>query len=107
MSVYYIEDKNGDYFSTDRKKRFIKLSGKKAYEYLSTHRGKRFYKLTSEEDNEDNIFIEVPASKVGKVRKDKRRVQYVANCKKKAGLSRFPYMTFKRIKTAKGAKVKN
>ena len=90
MSVYYIEDKNGDYFSTDRKKRFIKLSGKKAYEYLSTHRGKRFYKLTSEEDNEDNIFIEVPASKVGKVRKDERRVQYVANCKKESGIIEVP-----------------
>ena len=87
MLIFFIEDNNGDYFSTDRKRRFIRLAGKAAYEYLSLHRGKRFYKLTSEEDNEDNIFIEVPAFKVGKVRKDERRAQYVADIRKKSGIS--------------------
>ena len=72
MSIYYIEDKNGDIFSTDGKRRFIRLSGKAAYEYLSIHRGKRFYKLTAEEDNEDSIFVEVPPSKVRKIRKGER-----------------------------------
>ncbi len=87
MSIYYIEDKNGDIFSTDGKRRFIRLSGKAAYEYLSIHRGKRFYKLTAEEDNEDSIFVEVPPSKVRKIRKGERRAQYVADIKKESGIS--------------------
>ncbi len=87
MSIYYIEDKNGDYFSTDRKKRFIRLSGKAAYEYLSAHREKRFYKLAPEDESEENVFIEVPTSKVSHIRKDERRAQYVADIRKKSGIS--------------------
>ncbi len=87
MSIYYIEDKNGDYFSTDRKKRFIRLSGKAAYEYLSAHRDKRFYKLSPEDESEENVFIEVPTSKVSHIRKDERRAQYVADIRKKSGIS--------------------
>ena len=34
MSIYYIEDKNGTYLSPDKKKRFIKLTGKSAYDFL-------------------------------------------------------------------------
>lgn len=47
MSIYYIEDKNGDYFSADKKRRFIRLTGKQAFIYLKQHRGKRFYKTTN------------------------------------------------------------
>ena len=87
MSIFYIEDKNGDFFSTDKKRRFIRLSGKAAYEYLSIHKGKRFYKLTPEEENEDCVFVEIPKSKVGVTRKAERRKQYVADTKKESGIS--------------------
>ena len=87
MSIFYIEDKNGNYFSADRKRRFICLSGKAAYEYLSNHKGKRFYKLTPEEENEDCVFVEIPKSKVGVTRKAERRKQYVADTKKESGIS--------------------
>lgn len=87
MSIYYIEDKNGDFFSADGKRRFIRLSGKAAYEYLSTHKGKRFYKLTSEQKNEDSVFVEIPISKISNIRKDERHTQYVADCKKESQIS--------------------
>ena len=87
MSIFYIEDKNGNCFSADRKRRFICLSGKAAYEYLSNHKGKRFYKLTPEEENDDCVFVEIPKSKVGVTRKAERRKQYVADTKKESGIS--------------------
>lgn len=87
MSIYFIEDKNGDFFSTDRKRRFSRLSGKAAYEYLSVHKGKRFYKLTSEKESEDSVFIEISNSKISTIRKDERHTQYVADCKKESGIS--------------------
>ena len=87
MSIFFIEDKSGDFFSTDGKRRFIRLSGKAAYEYLSIHKGKRFYKLTSENGNEDSIFIEIPISKISNIRKSERHNQYAADCKKKSQIN--------------------
>lgn len=87
MSIFFIEDKSGNYFSADGKRRFIRLKGKAAYDYLKSPngRGRRFYKLSAEEETEDDIFVEIPASKISRVRKDERRTQYVADCKKESG----------------------
>ncbi len=81
MSIFFIEDKNGNYFSADGKRRFIRLKGKAAYDYLKrpNGRGKRFYKLSAEEETEDDVFVEIPASKISRVRKCERRTQYVAD----------------------------
>ena len=48
-------------------------------------RGKRFYKLPAEEDTEDDVYIEIPSSKISHIRKGERRTQFVADCKKKSG----------------------
>ena len=87
MSIFFIEDKNGDYFSADEKRRFIRLKGKAAYDYLKSPsgRGKRFYRLSAEEEAEEDVFIEIPSSKIGHIRKAERRTQYVADCKKESG----------------------
>ncbi|MBQ3300214.1 MAG: hypothetical protein IJG99_08035 [Ruminococcus sp.] len=87
MSIFFIEDKNGNYFSADGKRRFIRLKGKAAYDYLKSPngRGKRFYKLSAEEETEDDVFVEIPASKISRVRKGERRTQYIADCKKESG----------------------
>ena len=87
MSIFFIEDKNGNYFSADGKRRFIRLTGKAAYDYFKSPngRGKRFYKLSAEEEAEDDVFVEIPASKISRVRKDERRTQYVADCKRESG----------------------
>ena len=34
MSIYYFENENGTFFSEDGKRRFIRLSGKEAYDYM-------------------------------------------------------------------------
>ena len=83
MSIFFIEDKNGDYFSTDKKRRFIKLSGQEAYRFLKNQKGKgrRFYKTTIEERGE-KVFVEVPADKIMSVRKEESREQYVSKCKR-------------------------
>lgn len=88
LSIYYIENENGDYFSTDRKRRFIRLSGKEAYKYLKSKEGsgKRFYRLNAEDEREENIFVEVPSSIVSVIRKDERRNLYISDCKKESGL---------------------
>ena len=87
MSIFFIEDKNGNYFSADGKRRFIRLTGKAAYEYLKSPkgRGKRFFKLTAEEETEDDVFVEIPSSKTKRIRKGERRTQYVADCKRESG----------------------
>lgn len=87
MSIFFIEDKNGNYFSADGKRRFIRLKGKAAYDYLKSPngRGKRFYRLSAEEETEEDVFIEIPSSKIGHIRKAERRTQYVADCKKESG----------------------
>ena len=87
MSIFFIEDKNGDYFSADGKRRFIRLTGKAAYDYFKSPngRGKRFYKLSAEDETEDDVFIEIPSSKISHIRNGERRTQYVADCKKESG----------------------
>ena len=87
MSIYFIEDKNGNYFSADGKRRFIRLKGKAAYDFLKSPkgRGKRFYKLSAEDETEDDVFIEIPSSKISHIRSGERRTQYVADCKKESG----------------------
>lgn len=87
MSIFFIEDKNGNYFSANGKRRFIRLKGKTAYDYLKSPkgRGKRFYKLAAEEETEDDVFVEIPSSKAKRIRKSERRTQYVADCQRESG----------------------
>lgn len=84
MSIFFIEDKNGNYFSADGKRRFIKLSGQEAYRFLRSSRGKgrHFYKTTTEEEDGEKVFVEVPKQKQKKIRKSQRHEQYVSECKK-------------------------
>lgn len=109
MSIFFIEDKNGDYFSADGKRRFIRLTGKAAYDYFKSPngRGKRFYKLSAEDETEDDVFIEIPSSKISHIRNGERRTQYVADCKKKADDTKSRCMLWKQTNTAKGVPARN
>ena len=86
MADYFIESKNGEYPSWDGKRRFIKLSGKEAYEYLQTEEGrkKRFMKV--DDDKGQISYFEIPADKVKEHRKDERRKQYVDDCREESGI---------------------
>lgn len=94
MSTYYIEDQNGDFFSVDKKRRFIKLSGTEAYKYLSIHKDKRFYSLPSDKETDDPIYIEIPKSKIKSFRKEERHTQYLSECKRKSGFSDISFYSF-------------
>ena len=87
MSIYYIEDENGQYFSTDRQRRFIRLTGQAGLNFLRTEKGKgrRFYRTSTKEDNGDAVFIEIPKPKEKEVRKSERHEQYVSDCEEEYG----------------------
>ena len=88
MKIYYIESENGNIFSPDKKRRFIRLTGKDAYLYLKSNEGKkkRFFQTESEIDGGDEIFIEIPCDKIRDTRKIERRKQYVNDCEKESDI---------------------
>lgn len=87
MSIYYFESENGDFFSEDRERRFIRLSGKAAYKYLRENRAEDtyFFKTVTDEKNGEDVYIEVPKSAVSVFRGELYHEQYLAKWKKKKG----------------------
>lgn len=87
MAAFYIENENGHFFSADGTRRFMRLSGKAAYDYLSTEEGRQkfFMKTSAYEDGGELEWIEVPESLVPQHLKDKRREQYVSDCIEDSG----------------------
>lgn len=57
--VFYVENNNGEFYSEDRRKRYIRLTGHALKQYLASPEGKkkRFYV-------EDDIGVEVPKDKI-------------------------------------------
>ena len=54
MSIYYFENENGTFFSEDEKRRFIRLSGKDAYDYMRENKtGDSYFVQTVTNDTED------------------------------------------------------
>ena len=74
--VFYIEHPEGNFYSVDKSKRYISLSGKELIKYLESPEGKtkRFY-------IEDDIGVEIPKEKFSKFRKDERRKRYATEIK--------------------------
>lgn len=88
MAIYYIENENGSYLSSDGSKCFMKLSGRQAYEYLKSTEGqmKRFIRTSSHEDGREEEFVEVPSTFIQQHRKQERHEQYVSDCMENSGL---------------------
>lgn len=87
MEIFYIESKEGNILSANGDRRFIKLSGKAAYEYLKTEegKGKRFMKTSSFEETGDVEWVEVPACCMRQHRQSERREQYMSDCIEESG----------------------
>ena len=87
MSIYYIENENGTYFSEDGKRKFIRLEGREAYDYLQHKKDNdiRFLQTTTL-DGKEKVFIEIPSDKKHIARDGERHAQYSKNCKKKSGI---------------------
>ena len=81
MSIYYFENENGTFFSEDGKRRFIRLSGKKAYDYMRENKtGDSYFVQTVTDDTEDGekVFVEVPKSSVSVYRGGTYHAQYLS-----------------------------
>ena len=87
MAMYYIENENGTFLSEDGTRRFMKLSGKAAYDFLQTEEGrkKRFMKTSAHEDGGEEEYVEVTTGCMRKHRRDERREQYVSDCIEESG----------------------
>ena len=99
MKIFYIEDPNGEYYSSDGKRRFTKMNGLEAREYLRSERKagrNRKFLLTETEERDvdelfDEIYIEIPTGSVSRFRKAERRKQYVRDCKEASGFETLSY----------------
>lgn len=86
MSIYYFENENGTFFSEDGKRRFIRLSGKEAYDYMRENKsGDSYFVQTVTDDTEDGekVFVEVPKSSVSVYRGSTYHAQYLSKMRKK------------------------
>ena len=88
MSIFYFEDENGTFLSTNGERRFIRLRGKEAYAYINQRDDKVIYfeQTVTDEDNGELIFIEISKEKINSD-KDKNHEKYLAKCRKK-----YPYI---------------
>ena len=101
MKIYFIEDENGEYYSSDKTRRFTRIAGKEAFVYLQNEKkrgiNRRFLQTESEEIDSatpyDEIYIEIPEKSIKVVRVDERREQYNADCEKSSGIETVPLDT--------------
>ena len=89
MSIYYIEDENGEFYSEDRTRRFSRLRGKAAYDFFQTPEGKEKVFMPANdavEDGEEEIKIEVPKERETYFLQAKYRKRYVAETKQECNI---------------------
>ena len=77
MFIIYVENELGKDFSTNRKRRFVALAGKKANDYLAEHKDLRFYETSTAEEFDNTVLVEVPKHQIKKVELWKYHENYV------------------------------
>ena len=101
LKIFFIEDENGDYYSTDGNRRFTKMTGDEARAFLKKERKagrNRKFLLTETEERDgdelyDEIYVEIPMDWVSIFRKSERRKQYVKDCEKDSEIETISYNT--------------
>ena len=99
MKIFFIEDENGDYYSTDGNRRFTKMTGDEARIFLKKERKagrNRKFLLTETEERDvdelyDEIYVEIPMDSVSIFRKPERRKQYVKDCEDNSEIETISY----------------
>ena len=99
MKIFFIEDENGDYYSTDSNRRFTKMTGDEARIFLKKERKagrNRKFLLTETEERDvdelyDEIYVEIPMDSVSIFRKPERRKQYVKDCEENSEIETISY----------------
>ncbi len=85
MTIYFFENPKGKYMSSDGSRRFIRCTGRQAYEYIKQHHYENIRFFEYDDDNGNKIKIELPPETVKKYRKQERREQYVDDIAKDYG----------------------
>ena len=76
--IFYILDPNGEFYSTDRTKRYKSLTGQALYEYLRSKEGRgKSFDVWKDDDRDVMIGVEVPLEMLAAHRKEKHRREYL------------------------------
>ena len=76
--IFYILDPNGEFYSTDRTKRYKALTGQALYEYLRSKEGRgKSFDVWKDDDRDVMIGVEVPLEMLAAHRKEKHRREYL------------------------------
>ena len=76
--IFYILDPNGEFYSTDRTKRYKELTGQALYQYLKTEEGKsKYFDVWKDDDRDVMIGVEVPPERAKHYAAEQRRRRYV------------------------------
>ena len=84
MKIFYLDDENGTFLSTDGRRRFVRLVGGEVLSYIKENRPQEvyFFTTTTEEESGDLVFVEIPEDSVSKFRKDINHENYMNQIKK-------------------------
>ena len=86
--IFYILDPNGEFYSTDRTKRYKQLTGQALYAYLKSEEGKKkYFDVWKDDDREVMIGVEVPLEKVRIYEAEKRRKRYISTVMEELDIS--------------------
>ena len=86
--IFYILDSNGEYYSTDRTKRYKQLTGQALYTYLQTEEGKKkYFDVWKDDDRDVMIGVEVPPEKSKIYEAEKRRKRYISTVMEELDIS--------------------
>lgn len=86
--IFYILDSNGEFYSTDRTKRYKQLTGQALYAYLKSEEGKKkYFDVWKDDDRDVMIGVEVPPERAKRYAAEQRRRRYVKAVMKELDIS--------------------
>ena len=86
--IFYILDPNGEFYSTDRTKRYKALSGQALYQYLQREEGRgKYFEVWKDDDRDVTVGVEVPVEMLATHRKEVHRREYVARVMRELDIS--------------------
>ena len=86
--IFYILDPDGEFYSTDRTKRYKQLTGQALYAYLQTEEGKKkYFDVWKDDDCEVMIGVEVPPDRAKRYAAENRRRRYIKDVMKELDIS--------------------
>lgn len=88
---FYVLDEQGSIKSSDGKKRYTLLCGKKLYDFLQSPQGKRRKFTIEEDDNGDEIGVEIPEYLIPEYKREENRKEYLSHWQEESGITLVSY----------------